>query len=136
MLARAGFTLIELSLIVVIIGIIAALAVPNYVAMQVRAKEANVTAQAHVVQVAAEDQAAANEGVYSDDPADIVPRLPGAQLLENAFSGHRSEPRFGVPADGPGQVSLEVYWLSGAPVGYVISCFGRDQLLLTFTCGH
>ncbi len=136
MLARTGFSIIELCLVVSIVSIIAAMAIPNYMAMQQRAKEANVIALAHVVQTASEDYAVKSLGVYSDREEDIRPCLPGGQLQPNAFTGDRTEPRFGSPADGPGQVGLEVFLQSGAPTSYVITCFGSEDILLTYTGGH
>ncbi len=62
-----GFTLIELMVVVVIIGILAAIAIPNFISMQRRAKEASVKNNMHTMQLAAEDFATLSEGVYAAD---------------------------------------------------------------------
>ncbi len=61
---QSGFTLIELLVVVVIIGILASVAVPNFMGAQDKAKNSGVQSNAHNVQMAIEQYAVDNASVF------------------------------------------------------------------------
>ncbi len=91
--SNQGFTLIELMVVVVIIGILASIAIYGYAQMQNRAREAGVRSNAHTVQMIAEDFAALEEGVYASSISaagamsgmTMIDLFPGAGIPDNPF---------------------------------------------------
>src|SRR6266436_473985 len=123
-----GFTLIELMIVVVIIGILAAIAIPNFIAMTDRAKEGSTKANMHTFQLSAEDYGVQYDGAYADDASQVAALLPTAGLrFENPFSGTTAnswEDRGSYTAD-PSATSGVVSYADSLQVNYDIKGVGR-----------
>ena len=140
-LNNKGFTLIELMIVVVILALLVSIAIPNFIKLQDRAKEAKVKGAAHTLQLAAEDYSIRNDGIYSDAGGDVGPLLPadplGGNNLQNAFSGNYTEPVWTGMAASAGQVGiLAIQDAQGTNIGYTITGWGHKELILTISTGN
>lgn len=75
-----GFTLIELMVVVVVVGILAAIGIANYGNAQARAREASTKSNMHTFQLAAEDYGVRNDGTYPSTAANVATALAGTPV--------------------------------------------------------
>ena len=136
-----GFTLIEVMIVVVIIGILAAIVVPDYLSRLDRAREVSTKGNMHTLQLAAEDYAVENSGTYSGvmDASHVANRLPSQ--FSNPFSkqggaGVAWEDRASLSAAPTLMPGISSYADSGSAI-YNIKGSGRAGVLpIVLTTGQ
>lgn len=108
-----GFTLIELMIVVAILGLVAAIAIPKFGGMIVRSKEASIKGKLTAFRSAISIYYADNEGIVPGNFALVF--LPNSKYLENI-------PQISIPTvsahtlgDGVSSLFATGDWSGGAP---------------------
>jgi type II secretion system protein G len=117
---QAGFTLLELMVVISIIGFLMTILVPNISVAQTRAKEAGVKAIVHTVQSDLEGYQM-DTGAYPVGTRISVAELSsvlGGKQYKNSFTGKNYE-----PGDTAGQIVYEYNETDGS---YVLTAYKRD----------
>jgi prepilin-type N-terminal cleavage/methylation domain-containing protein len=135
-----GFSLVELMIVVVVIGLLAAIAIPNFLASESRAREAGVKSNMHTFQLAAEDFRVRNDSTYAGDAADVAPYLPG--VFRNPFDKTTGanlawEDRASTSADPTARRGITSYADSATGLIYNVKGYGMSGTLpLVLTNGR
>jgi general secretion pathway protein G len=103
-----GFTIIELMFVVMIIGIIAAITVPNYIKFAKRAKEIVVTENMHTFQLAVETFAVEQPGRYPQaaDEAAFKTLMPLGRYPNNPFTQAETVVVWQADPINPGEIAI------------------------------
>ena len=119
-------------IVVVVIGILAAIAIPNYIALQNRAKEGATKSNMHTFQVTCEDYSVQSNGMYSTTADDVAAMLmPG---FRNAFDNSTGkdnawEDRVIATGSPTATSGITSYADSSSGDGYSIKGYGKTSTL-------
>jgi prepilin-type N-terminal cleavage/methylation domain-containing protein len=139
----SGFTLIELMIVVLVIGILAAIAIPNFVQMQKRAGEGAVKSNMHTLQMTIEDFSLLNDGTYPVDAAatcidgrSLAQVCPTGAFPRNPFTRAASVVQWNADpgAGNKGEMAINPALVSN----YTVKANGADgvALVLTLSSGN
>jgi type IV pilus assembly protein PilA len=73
---KRGFTLVEIMIVVSIISLLAAIAIPNLLRAKLTTNEASAQVTLRAISTAAEMYSSSNNGLYPDDITDLISPIP------------------------------------------------------------
>ena len=104
---KRGFTFVEVVIVLTILAILAAIAIPNFIAMQNRAKETQTKDNALRIEFAAHGYAGMHDGCYPPNELFLIEGDSIDKKYLNAFTGNLTEPSNGSSKGCIGYIGSE-----------------------------
>lgn len=142
-----GFTLIELLVVVVIIGILASVAIPQFSGAQDKAKNSAVQSSGHTVQMAIEQYGVDNSSVYPSHldaligASGSVAYLPDSKLPNNPWGAAYNQTKTDIAAStasvqtslGAGTLAVPTALTNYSAIAYSLSGSANERYDLSTT---
>jgi type IV pilus assembly protein PilA len=124
---ESGFTLVELLVVMLILGLLAAIAIPAFFNQRDKARDSQAKTYARTAETAMETYATDNDGVYTgagvDDLVNLEPTLGGADLADPT-----------VPAGGDDSSDRSYVIAVTSDTGNVFTITRHDDSTVDLTC--